>query len=116
MLLPALMCLVSCTDSDDFSQVQRELTLSATMPGDKVITRVGLETQYNSKNLSSKWQEMDDVQIIITQEDSKYEIGMVRVSNISDDSKRADITFFKTADSRVAMTISQGKVIYKAEA
>ena len=93
MLLPALMCLVSCTDSDDFSQVQRELTLSATMPGDKVITRVGLETQYNSKNLSSKWQETDDVQIIITQEDNKYEIGMVRVSNISDDSKRADITF-----------------------
>ncbi len=29
--------------------------------------------------------------------------------------KRADITFFKTETSQVAMTISQGKVIYKAD-
>ncbi len=43
------------------------------------------------------------------------DLGLITRGELSP-GKRADITFFKTADSQVAMTISQGKVIYKAEA
>ena len=118
MLLPALMLLVGCTDIDDFALAPRELTLSATMPTDNVFTRVGLETQYNSLNMSAKWKEADEVQIIITQGNQKYEIGKVRVSNITDENTSAEITIklpeeldIEQRYSIFAFTGIEGKVV-----
>ena len=41
------------------------------------------------------------------------DLGLITRGELSP-GKRADITFFKTDNNQVAMTISQGKVIYKA--
>ena len=42
------------------------------------------------------------------------DLGLITRGELSP-GKRADITFFKSENNQVAMTISQGKVIYKAE-
>ena len=42
------------------------------------------------------------------------DLGLITRGELSP-GKRADITFFKTENNQVAMTISQGKVVYKAE-
>ena len=42
------------------------------------------------------------------------DLGLITRGELSP-GKRADIVFFKTATGKVAMTLSQGKVIYKAE-
>lgn len=94
-LLPTLLFLVGCTNTEtNFDeQVNGTLTLTVLMPNDDMATRVGVSSLPNSKNLAAQWNETDEVQIIITQTDQKYEVGKIKVSNLSQAKDLAKITF-----------------------
>lgn len=94
-LLPLMLLLVGCTNTEtteDGSISGRTLKLQVLMPVEEG-TRVGLEEDYYSKDLNTSWRELDEVQILITQGNKHYEVGKVRVTNISANKKSGTISF-----------------------
>jgi len=94
-LLPLLLCLLGCSSvetTENSSVSGREVTLKVMMPSEEN-TRAGLQEDYYSKDLIANWRNLDEVQLFVVQGKEHFEIGKVKVTNISEDRKRGSITF-----------------------
>lgn len=92
-LLSLMLLVAGCTNTEmmeNSSISGRKVKLTVMMPEEET-TRVGLEEDYFTKVLNTKWRELDEVQILITQGNQHYEVGKVRVTNISESKKSGSI-------------------------
>ena len=105
-LMPLILLITSCTNTDEGVGISgRKVQLTVMMP-DEGTTRVGLEEDYFTKDLNTKWRELDEVQILITQGNQHYEVGKVRVTNISESKKSGSIVFELPAELDLQKTYS----------
>lgn len=105
-LMPLILLITSCTNTDEGVGIsERKVQLTVMMP-DEGTTRVGLEEDYFTKDLNTKWRELDEVQILITQGNQHYEVGKVRVTNISESKKSGSIVFELPAELDLQKTYS----------
>lgn len=95
----AVVLIAACADDKDFaeftklSQSGTTVTVAASMPGDKSVSKIGLVQSDNSLNIISQWQSADEVQIFVSQNGNSYAIGKSPVQNISDDGKCCSFSF-----------------------
>ena len=92
--LAFFLMMLGCSEVEPIlgEQTGNEISLSVQMPSDET-TRVSLSEVQNTKNLTARWQDGDDVQIFVTQDDVVSDVGKVKVSNITNDGKQATISF-----------------------
>ena len=93
-LLIAIMSLLSilgCSDDEMTRKDARWCEVEASF--DETLTRVGLSTMENSRNLVAKWQEGDQMNVILCANDKYYEVGPVPVREISDDGRSCKFSY-----------------------
>ena len=92
--LPMVLLLVGCSEMDSvFNRSSKEVKMSAIMPGSDNTTRVGLSESSGTLNLITSWQEGDELLIYLLQDDEKFDVGKVPVTDISSDGKQANFEF-----------------------
>lgn len=95
----AAVLIAACADDKEFaeftqpSQSGTTVTVAASMPGDKSVSKIGLVQSDNSLNIISQWQAADEVQIFVSQNGNSYAVGKSPVQNISDDGKSCSFSF-----------------------
>ena len=93
--LSVFLFMAGCTDietlMDDPSD--RIVTFSANIGTSENSTRAELSQDYQSLDLNTYWEEGDELQIFVEQNRKVYEVGMVGISNISGDGKKASFSF-----------------------
>ena len=60
---------------------------------EETLTRVGLSTMENSRNLVAQWQEGDQINVILCANDKYYEVGPVPVREISNDGRSCKFSY-----------------------
>lgn len=95
--LCGMLCMaVACSnDYESFEDDGQEATVLLTLPSNGQATRVSLEEQDNSLDLTTKWTAGDQVDIYVTYNGKVEHIGLVPVKNISDDGKGCVISYKK---------------------
>lgn len=84
--------LVGCSEIENhFNPSSTRVTVTAQMP--ETNTRAGLSQDDNTLNLLTKWQNDDEVKVILLQGDQKFEVGKVPIVNISSDGKKASFSY-----------------------
>lgn len=95
----AALLIAACADDKEFaeftqpSQSGTTVTVAASMPGGKSVSKIGLAQSDNSLNIISQWQSADEVQIFVSQNGNSFEIGKSPVQNISNDGKSCSFSF-----------------------
>ena len=92
-VLPMMLLLAGCTQTEFITDMpSQRVTVEAQMPASGQ-TRAALFEIYNSKDLQTSWQDGDEVQLIITQNDQKFDLGLTPVTAISSDGKSASFSY-----------------------
>lgn len=99
---PLLLCtvylLASCYEEATVSEESTSLMITLQMPNNqKGITRVGLNSIENSKDLYATWSPNDKVQAVLRRGNEMYDLGRAKVTNISEDQRTATINFDRRA-------------------
>ena len=98
--------LAACADDNDFARDSRKtntgagktVTVTASMPGNNSISKVGLSQENNTLNMISQWEQDDEIQLFVYQGGNSIEIGKTPVQNISDDGKSCLFSFVLPKD------------------
>lgn len=94
ILLTAIMTLLAiqgCTEDEMTGGNTRWCEVEASF--EETLTRVGLSTMENSRNLVAKWQEGDQINVILCANDKYYEVGPVPVREISNDGRSCKFSY-----------------------
>lgn len=93
-VLPMMLLLAGCTQADLVADTSSQSSVTATvqMPASGV-TRAGLYELSNSLDLLTGWQDDDELQLLISQGDQKFDLGRVPLTYISQDSKKATFSY-----------------------
>ena len=88
-----VLVLTGCSQVDPTIETPSHIvTLEAQMP-ESGLTRASLSTTEGSLDLLTRWENGDEVQLIITQGNQKYEVGRVALTDITSDGKRATFSY-----------------------
>lgn len=92
-----MLLLAGCSQTESLSNAPADaspqsVTATVQMPATDM-TRAVLSESNNSLNLQTRWQNGDELQLIITQDDKKYEVGSIPVTGITSNGKSATLTF-----------------------
>lgn len=93
-VLPMMLLLAGCMQADLVADTSSQSSVTATvqMPASGV-TRAGLYELSNSLDLLTGWQDDDELQLLISQGDQKFDLGRVPLTYISQDSKKATFSY-----------------------
>ena len=92
-ILPMLLVLTGCSQVEPtFETPSQKVIVEAQMP-ESSATRASLSVTEGSLDLLSKWENGDEVQLIITQGHQKFELGHVPVTDITSGGKRATFSY-----------------------
>lgn len=96
-MLPMMLLLAGCSQTDSLSDAladasSQSVTATVQMPTTDITRATLSETDY-SLDLQTTWQAGDELLVIITQGDQKYEVGNIPLTNINSNGKSATITF-----------------------
>ncbi len=69
------------------------ITVDATMPGGKAVSKVGLVQENGTFDVTTRWQNDDEIQLFAYQDGKSYSIGKVYVTNITSDHKGCSFSF-----------------------
>jgi len=92
-----MLLLAGCSQTESLSDAPADVspqsvTATVQMPATE-LTRATVSEYNNSLDLKTLWQNGDELQLIITQDDKKYELGNIPVTNIDSNGKSASLTF-----------------------
>ena len=92
--MSVFMMMTGCTETE--AQVDdpsyRIITFSANIGASESSTRAELSQDYNSLDFNTLWEDGDELQVFLEQSKKIYRVGMVGISNISDDAKKASFS------------------------
>lgn len=90
--LPVSLMVVGCSETENYlSPSSKKVIVTAQMP--EADTRANLSQDGNTLNLIAKWQNGDEVKLIIVQGNQKFEVGKVPIENINSDGKKASFSY-----------------------
>lgn len=92
--LPMMLLLVGCSEMESIHiNPSQEVKMTAFLPGTENTTRVDLSQPSNTLDLMTRWQNGDELLVYLLQDNEKYDVGKVSVTNISSDGKQASFSF-----------------------
>lgn len=110
--MSVMLLLAGCSQSESLSDVPSDVSgqrviATIQMPSTE-LTRATLTEYNNSLDLQTRWQNGDEIQLIITQDDQKYDVGIIPITGISSDGKSATLTYNVPS----GVNISKGYTLY----